>query len=301
MEPMPDTPRLVEGDPVRLRQILINLIGNAIKFTKDGRVTVRIERAGPPERPDGPVPLRFMVDDTGIGVPDDARDRLFDAFVQADSSTTRQYGGTGLGLSITQRLTRLMGGDIDFESITGVGSTFWVTVPLIVAHGSAAALTAQDLGMPDRRRKPDAAAAGQPSRRVLLVEDNDVNRLLFQTLLEREGYEVVMAATGFEALDRLAEEAVQLVLLDIQMPELDGIETAKRIRALDGPAAGLPIVALTANAMSGDRERYIAAGMDDYIAKPIEPARFLETVARHAAAEGRGKRVLQSLIATLQS
>ncbi len=269
----PGVPHQVVGDALRLRQILINLVGNAVKFTDDGSVRLTVAPLDGPDA-DGKIHLRFCVADTGIGIDEEAAEHLFDAFAQADTSTTREYGGTGLGLTICDRLAALLGGTIDFTSTQGEGSTFMADIPFT---------TADDLAEDDSDEDPDRAAAGladvETGGRVLVVEDNEVNQFLFRTVLERAGYQVVAANNGQEALDCLDRETVDLILLDIQMPVLDGIETTKRIRQRTDEIGTLPIVALTANAMTGDRERYLAAGMDDYIAKPIEPAAFLGTVA----------------------
>ncbi|MEX0697695.1 MAG: PAS domain-containing protein [Dongiaceae bacterium] len=407
----PDLPNGLSGDPGRLRQILLNLVGNAIKFTEAGGVATEVTKIG--ETADA-VELRFRVIDSGIGIPEEARARLFQKFTQADSSTTRRFGGTGLGLAICKQLAELMGGEIGVESRDGGRSVFWFTVRLgrsaapearapadraalrgchalvvddnevnrsifrrqleswgMTVHcvdGGAAALAAMqdatargapfevallDQQMPDmdgielgqRIRddpalaatglvltaspdthddaarlaavgfaaalskpvaaarlfetlvhlragttvpsSPGAAPAGDDSRgaparrplRILLAEDNQVNQMLAVAMLGRAGHRVDLAGNGIEAVDAVHSRPYDLVLMDVQMPEMDGIEATRRIRAMPGKKARIPIIALTASAMKGDRERFLEAGMDDYIAKPIDRGLLIEVVA----------------------
>jgi PAS domain S-box-containing protein len=254
-------PGRLRGDPVRLRQVLINLLGNAVKFTDRGEVAVRVERVS---ETNGSVELHFGVRDTGIGVPPDKRAHIFTPFGQADSTTTRRFGGTGLGLSISAQLVDRMGGRIWVESEEGVGSTFHFTARLGLAP------------LNEKAESPAAAllpAAAAPLR-FLIVEDNAVNRMLAATFVEKRGHHTVAVADGHEALALLAREAFDCVLMDVQMPVMDGFETTAAIRALEGGngAKRLPIVAMTAHAMAGDLERCLAAGMDAYVSKPIKAA-----------------------------
>ena len=258
-------PDAVHGDPGRLRQILNNMTSNAIKFTKSGAVVVSVEcvAAVPTDVAAGdPVMLRFAVVDSGIGISPEACARLFQPFNQADGSTTRKYGGTGLGLAISRQLAELMGGAAGVESELGRGSTFWFTIEVLRAHVLPAA--------------PAPVADCVPARglrtgtRVLLAEDNGVNQIVAQGMLDRLGCETHFAADGREALDLLAANRFDIVLMDCQMPELDGIEACRIVRARER-TQGLArqcIIALTANAMQGDREACLAAGMDDYLCKP---------------------------------
>ena len=241
-------PRFVKGDSVRLRQVLTNLIDNAVKFTPRGSVHLHAN-AG---EASGKLSLRFDVTDTGIGFGEFQRERLFQPYAQIDRTNASQ--GTGLGLSISRRLVELMGGEIGCESAPGQGSLFWFTVPTEQAEVTPAM---------------DAPATGTLVGHVLAVEDNAVNRTLIGAYLEEFGLTCDIVETGAAALKRLASKDYDLVLMDIMMPELDGVETTKRIRKLGGDAAKVPIVALTAHAMKGDREDYLAAGMDGYVSKPI--------------------------------
>ena len=241
-------PRFIKGDSVRLRQVLTNLIDNAVKFTPRGSVHLHAN-AG---EASGKLSLRFDVTDTGIGFGEFQRERLFQPYAQIDRTNASQ--GTGLGLSISRRLVELMGGEIGCESAPGQGSLFWFTVPTERAEVTPAM---------------DAPATGTLVGHVLAVEDNAVNRTLIGAYLEEFGLTCDIVETGAAALKRLASKDYDLVLMDIMMPELDGVETTKRIRKLGGDAAKVPIVALTAHAMKGDREDYLAAGMDGYVSKPI--------------------------------
>jgi PAS domain S-box-containing protein len=273
--------RWVRGDDVRVRQILINLIGNAIKFTEVGEVAVSVSLT---EERDGLASARFEVADTGIGIPADGIDRLFKSFSQADSSTTRKYGGTGLGLAISKRLVELMGGQIGVRSQPGEGSMFWFVVPLPLAANEPAPQKSSSAA-PDARQPPlDLLLKG---RRILLAEDNRVNRLFAQEILRQAGAECLTAENGRQALLALENESLDLVLMDCQMPEMDGFEATRQIRQMEseGQLAGhVPIIALTANAVQGDRQRCLEVGMDDYISKPFEPDKLLEMVERLLAA-----------------
>jgi CheY-like chemotaxis protein len=263
-------PQRMRYDPVRVRQCIGNLLSNAIKFTETGGITVKLTGE---QRPDGDWVLCLSFIDTGMGMDENTLARLFGAFTQADATITRRFGGTGLGLAITRQLARLMGGDVAVQSKLGEGSVFHLT---FIAGASVA--------------KPDSAEAGNGSEaaavearmhpirgaRVLLVDDNAVNRQVVKLFMAQVAPRIVEAKNGEEALARLAEQPFDIVLLDIHMPVMDGRETIARIRASDQPWKDIPVIALTADAMSGDRERYLGIGMNDYISKPID-ARELAT------------------------
>ncbi|MDX2270041.1 MAG: PAS domain S-box protein [Bryobacter sp.] len=246
-----------EGDAGRIRQVLLNFLSNAVKFTAKGSVLLRVE--ADPERNGH---LRFSVTDTGIGIAPEQLERLFQPFTQADSSTTRRYGGTGLGLVISQKLVKMMGGELGVESKPGVGSTFWCRLPL-------SPMPQLCCPAPVKVQNPSRHLNG--TKRVLVAEDNRTNQLVAQRMLERLGCEVVLAANGKEALDACGEQEFDLVLMDCHMPEMDGWEATCRLRQKElASGKHTPIVALTANALSGERERCLAIGMDDYLAKPVD-------------------------------
>jgi signal transduction histidine kinase/ligand-binding sensor domain-containing protein/CheY-like chemotaxis protein len=272
------------GDPDRLRQVLLNLAGNAIKFTSKGSVTIRVETEFADETA---ATLHFAVRDTGIGIPADKRELIFEAFRQADGSTTRKYGGTGLGLAICSRLVVMMGGEIRVESELGRGSTFHFTARFGIGHPAAEepkpteAVSLRNLFASTRAGENGAAP---PSLYILLAEDNIVNQRLVLRLLEKRGHRVALAGTGHEALQWLERERFDLILMDVQMPDMDGLETTALIRERERQSGSYtPIVALTAHTMKGDRERCLDAGMDNYINKPIEPVKFFEIVESTAA------------------
>ena len=263
-------PARVTGDPLRLRQVIINLLGNAVKFTEKGAVSVRTELKSCDERE---VRLHFSVSDTGIGVPSEKQKMIF-ALSQADGSASRNFGGTGLGLAICSRLVNIMGGEIWVESEVGRGTTFHFTACFGRAKSSEAAGSGSE---PDSQVLPvhtshagcGEGAAFQPLR-ILLAEDNFVNQRLARRLLEKRGHSVTVAGNGEEVLAQLDKETFDLVLMDVQMPQMDGVETTQAIRIREQERGGhLPIVAITAHAMKGDREKYVAAGMDAYLPKPI--------------------------------
>jgi PAS domain S-box-containing protein len=282
-------PEVAVGDPGRLGQVLTNLVGNAIKFTADGGVRVDVDIA-PTQSGDGPatVRLRVAVRDTGIGIPADKHAMIFEAFTQADGSTSRRFGGTGLGLSIAASIVRRMGGSLDLTSEIDRGSTFTAVLPF--DSGTAAELPAFSGDGLSRLLGPVAAgAADKPAvplhrvLRILLVEDNPVNQRLAHEVLRRRGHAITVANHGREALDRLAEASFDLVLMDVQMPEMNGLAATEAIRAAElGTGRHLPIVAMTAHAMAGDRERCLAAGMDDYLTKPIRAEALITHVERMA-------------------
>ena len=254
-------PATLRGDVTRLRQALLNYLSNAIKFTERGEVMLSVAAV---ERGEDSVLLRFEVSDTGIGIDERDLARLFSAFEQADASTTRKYGGSGLGLSITRRLALLMGGDAGASSSPGQGSRFWFTARLGVANGMADPVTPCAI---DARARLERDFGG---KRILLVEDHDINREVLLALLRNAGLQVDVAADGVEALERAAIRPYDLVLMDLQMPRLNGIDATRRLRGLPGWSS-VPVVAVTANAFADDRAACAAAGLDDFIAKPVDP------------------------------
>ena len=254
-----DVPARLIGDPLRLTQVLVNLFGNAIKFTKRGSVTisVQVERQDIVE-----AVLRVAVTDTGIGIPKDKQELIFEAFSQADGSTTRKYGGTGLGLAICKQLVDLMGGELGVESEPNKGATFWFTMRFQKDTRRESYHSAEEF---------DEAAPKLRPLAILVAEDNAVNRTLLARLLESEGHVVTLVSNGREVLDVVEKNKFDVVLMDVQMPEMDGFEATKIIREREKQRGGahLPLVAVTAHAMKGDRERCLAAGYDAYVTKPI--------------------------------
>jgi signal transduction histidine kinase/ActR/RegA family two-component response regulator len=273
-EMAPGEDALILGDAIRIQQILFNLIGNAIKFTDAGTVQVVITLEPGVERA---LVLRLEVSDTGIGIPASAMPTLFDRFTQADSTTMRRYGGSGLGLAITREIVQLMGGTIATTSTPGMGSRFVVTIPSrFVDRGELVSAVAE----------PGQAAPSRPALRILVAEDNDVNQILISAVLTRMGHLVHLVANGQMAVEAVRRGDYDLVLMDLQMPGMDGMEATLAIRALDGPRAGLPIIAMTANAFEEDRQACLAAGMDDYVAKPIDMEQLARAIARCSVAVG---------------
>ncbi|OYU45797.1 MAG: hypothetical protein CFE44_05605 [Burkholderiales bacterium PBB4] len=271
----PDLPQKVVGDPVRIGQVLTNLCDNAIKFTAQGTVSVAVRVQATGLRPNV-LELQFSVQDSGIGIPADKQQGIFEAFNQADSSTTRQFGGTGLGLTICARLVSLMGGRIWVESVPGQGSTFHFTV---VVDAAVVAQPQSDVA-PDPDRSGGAAPDTPPALNVLLVEDHPINQMLATTLLKKWGHTVVLAKNGQEAVDQFPGKAWDLILMDMQMPVMGGLEATRLIRALESGRLHTPIVAMTANAMEADRQACMEAGMDDHLAKPFNATVLKDLVDR---------------------
>lgn len=273
----PDAPPVVVGDEDRIRQVLLNLLGNAIKFTARGTITVKVTCEG--SSPSGER-LCFSVVDTGIGIPEDRQARIFDRFLQADASISREYGGTGLGLAISKRLVELMGGEIGVRSTPGRGSEFWFSLTLPIADGE-----------PSAAAEAEAAPATRPGQ-ILLVDDHEPNRIIGRAILENAGHRVDVACDGAEAIAAVRAKRYDLVLMDVQMPKVDGITATRLIRQLDSPARLVPIIALTANVLPQQVEQFRQAGMDDHVGKPFQPATLLRAVARRMPALSPGKAVL---------
>jgi len=272
---LPDVPEHVIGDPVRLRQVVCNLVGNAIKFTEQGEVSLKVQKEA---EQGGQVLLHFSVRDTGIGIAPDKHALVFESFAQADTSTTRKFGGTGLGLPISQRLAKMMGGTIWLDSAVGEGSTFHFTVSFrileSIAHRSAEP-AAQ--GLP-ALRDPHQESSVKPLR-VLVAEDNKVNQVIVERMLGKAGHTAAIVDNGREALRALKDQEFDLMLCDMQMPEMDGFAAMTQIRANElSSGRHLPIIALTAHSMKGDEERCLAAGADRYISKPIDIRRLLSEI-----------------------
>ncbi len=264
----PEVPRILEGDQGRLRQVIVNLIGNAIKFTDRGEVRLEVSCKS---KSQSTCMLLFSVRDTGIGIPADKQARIFEDFQQADRSTTRNHGGTGLGLAISSRLVDLMGGRIELDSAPGRGSTFHFTVrfPVVESPDHAAELDVTS-NRPHSNASTQKTESPLNSVRVLLAEDNKVNQTLAMRLLEKLGCHVTVVDNGRHAIDALAENEFDIILMDVEMPEMDGISATKEIRRREQDSKQhIPIVAVTAHAIVGDRERCLEAGMDDYLSKPV--------------------------------
>jgi PAS domain S-box-containing protein len=276
----PEIPEFVRGDPHRLRQILTNLVTNAVKFTERGEVAVE---AALEKQADGQVTVEFRFVDTGIGMRPDEIARLFRPFAQADASTTRKYGGTGLGLIISKQLVELMGGKIGVHSLEGLGSTFWFTAVFETAEPGVAPSVAGGVAQASR-----SSARGA---RILVVEDNPVNREVAMAQLSRLGYQAAAVENGAEAVEALANAGYDLVLMDCQMPVMDGFEATLHIREVH--RSDIPIVAVTADAMPADRDRCLRAGMNDYLAKPVELQRLSEVLAKWLRAASPGTSVEQ--------
>ena len=261
-------PSVIQGDPVRIRQILANLMTNAIKFTEDGEVTLK---AIVLESNEKLARIRLEIIDTGIGIPEEAQRKLFNSFTQADGSTTRKYGGTGLGLAIVRQLITLMHGRLGVESEEGKGACFWVEVSFEIPQNIA-------LETPvEHQMEAVETLAGK----ILLVEDNIVNQIVAKKMLEKIGVEYEVANNGQLAVDRIAQEhEFDVILMDCQMPVLDGYEATRKIREDESSSQRIPIIAMTANAMEGDKDKCLAAGMDDYISKPVKMQALKETLQR---------------------
>jgi signal transduction histidine kinase/DNA-binding NarL/FixJ family response regulator len=269
----PQVPHALSGDPARLRQVLLNLLGNAIKFTDAGFVQVEVE-PGSAKGVDGGFPVRVSVRDSGIGIAEDALPLLFQEFIQVDRSATRRFGGTGLGLAISRRIIEAMGGTIGVESRLGRGSTFCFDVALPLAETAS---------LPEPAPEPGSVAAKMRPLRILVAEDNALNQQVALGLLGREGHAVEIAADGREAVEAVRIGHYDVVLMDVHMPELDGMAATREIRRLGGERGRVPIIALSASVLPSETEHCLAAGMDAHLPKPIDPRALAEALARHTA------------------
>ena len=272
-----DVPEILVGDPGRLRQVLANLISNAVKFTPKGRIDIRVRRDSQFDAPDC---VAFVVKDTGIGIPPNKIKAIFESFVQADSSTTRRFGGTGLGLTISERLVRLMGGRIWVESVPGKGSTFHFSVPM------AQGLEQNEEQAQNEEKRLEKAL---PSADILVVEDAESNLVLLQAYLEDTALRLDVACNGREALDKFAAREYDLVLMDMQMPVMDGYEATRCIRQMENRKGRrrTPVLALTAFALKGDAEKCLQAGCDTHIAKPVQREELLRILLEHLTLSAR--------------
>jgi CheY-like chemotaxis protein len=271
----PDARRRLVGDPGRVKQVMLNLISNALKFTETGSIRVRVEKMTVSGHPEG---LKVSVTDTGIGIPADKQSVLFEKFSQSDNSTTRKYGGTGLGLAICRELVSMMSGEIGFKSEPGIGSVFWFTLAFWELGSEKEAdesMISSEKPVEDGEFDLSVVNLLPETFRVLLVEDNAVNQKLAGKILERMGCSVDTATNGKEAVSMFADLPYNMIFMDCQMPEMDGYEATRKIRNIEtaGNSSNgkqVPIIAITANAMRGDREKCLEEGMDDYIAKPVD-------------------------------
>lgn len=269
----PDVPDRLLGDAARLRQVLTNLVINGIKYTEVGGVSLSVSlddghkgtpdpgENGGPKRPEGTVALRVTVEDTGVGIAPEKWERIFEPFTLAENFLTKKYGGAGLGLAISREIARMMGGDIAVHSQEGAGSTFVLVMRFAV--GELATPRVRDVALPVIR-------GANRRLRILVAEDDVINRKLAVYFFERMGHDVITVASGIEVLAALEKEVCDLLLMDIQMPEMDGLETVRALRGRRGGPAQIPVIAMTAHAMAGDRERFLDAGMDGYVSKPVD-------------------------------
>ena len=282
----PHSPPILMGDPMRLKQVLLNLVGNAIKFTDRGAVTVAVSQTAVDAQG---MRIRFEVRDTGSGIAAENLERLFVPFTQEDRSISRRFGGSGLGLAISKRLVEAMGGEIGVRSTLGLGSLFYFEVPLKFGDPLTAVVPL------------DPIARVVRPRRILIAEDVEINREILRTRLGKRGHSLVFAHDGAQALDLVQRQAFDLVLMDVQMPVMDGVDATRRIRKLPAPFRDLPILGLTANVMARERERYLAAGMTECLMKPIDWNELEDAIDRHGDGDGDGDNALASAAPTTRS
>lgn len=270
-------PVFVKGDPVRLKQIIINMVNNAIKFTEKGSITISVEKKS---EENGRVQLLFRVMDTGIGISTEGQKKLFQSFSQVDKSTTRKYGGTGLGLMISKNLTQLMNGEIGVESVEGVGSTFWFAISMEVS----------DQESYNKLQQADNSSYENKTRmqlklNILLAEDNKINQKVALLNLNNLGHKVDVASNGKEAVEKFEQGDYDLIFMDVQMPVMDGVQASKKIRELENNSNStkkIPIIAMTANTSEDEREKYLQVGMDSYISKPFKQKELIEIFKKFA-------------------
>ena len=275
---------VLRSDPARIRQILFNLISNALKFTEQGSITVRV---GQKQKSGGFIETTIEIIDTGTGIPPDRVDRIFEKFVQADSSITRRYGGSGLGLSLCKSFAAALNGNIGVKSKLGEGSTFWFRI--ICPTGDADKVRAE------LRDDILDGEDGNRTIRILVAEDNKINQTVIVAMLQKAGHHVDVVNNGLEALSAVMRTPYDVVLMDVQMPEMDGITATRKIRELEGERGDVPIIALTANAMVGDREQYLDAGMTDYVSKPIEPVKLASALRRQCGTDVAVKMITHTM------
>ncbi|MEN8165389.1 MAG: ATP-binding protein [Acidobacteriota bacterium] len=278
---------VVRGDSGRLRQVLMNLVSNAVKFTEKGKLKVEVRPAGGT----GSVPrFRFEVHDTGIGIPQQARELLFESFSQVDASTSRRFGGSGLGLAICKRLVDAMGGEIGVQTVEGRGSTFWFEIPFSSVDSAPSPVSDDDdkanqtMSMPVKAEGVGRSSEG-PALRILVAEDNAVNQRVAKGLLNQLGHMADVVGDGKEALEAVRQIPYDLVFMDMQMPEMDGLEATRAIRGLEGEVSRITIIAMTANVLAEDEQRCLEAGMQGFLSKPIDRAKLVETLARQFPAK----------------
>jgi len=289
----PAMPALVVADPGRLRQVLLNLLGNAVKFTNAGSVSLRASCIDTREQQAW---LRFVVTDTGIGVSADRLQHLFQSFSQADASISRRFGGTGLGLAISRKIVEQMGGTIGVESAPGAGSTFWFQVPVRLASADEVERDARGLDADQYEAALGYLSSFGRSVRILVVEDNATNQLVIRSILEKHGLKPDFASNGLEAIDSVRRRPYDVILMDVHMPEMDGLEATRAIRAMTGPVSSTPIIALTANAFARDVENCRAAGMNLHIGKPFRRETLFVSLA--AALSGNARFRVQDALDT---
>lgn len=284
-----DTPAVVLGDLGRIQQVLRNLVSNALKFTEEGSISIVTKTTMNSNNPT----LYFAVEDTGIGIPKDKLGTIFEKFTQADASVTRKFGGTGLGLAITQQLVELMGGEIGVDSLEGEGSTFWFKIPLMVASDEETPVNLYEDKQDDKEENLHL------DLKILAVDDHPVNQVFAKKLLKKLGFtHIDLAEDGRQALDMIAANDYDIVLMDCQMPEIDGYQAATMLReSEEGTGRHLPVIALTANAMVGDREKCLKAGMDDYLSKPIKPAKLIALIQKWASPKHENSTVVEEEVA----